>query len=215
MEGTECCIWVYFNALLNSQDYQLWKNGIHCKGKYYRALFEIHTKFEILLSKQVGRRASKWLLNMSILFWGEFNAMKFQPVFFKNWTHLLHLGLVLYSNSPLTQEQYPLTGLKPWLQLFIIYIHNIYSYYGICGKTAAWIKVFLGNRSQVVSVNGTHSSPRPVPSAVPQGSVPWPVLSLLCVNEITDHIQSTMRLFADDSIVYREIKTTCDHALLQ
>jgi len=30
-------------------------------------------------------------------------------------------------------------------------------YYGICGKTAAWIKVFLGNRSQVVSVNGTHS----------------------------------------------------------
>ena len=28
-------------------------------------------------------------------------------------------------------------------------------YYGICGKTAAWIKVFLGNRSQVVSVNDT------------------------------------------------------------
>lgn len=24
-----------------------------------------------------------------------------------------------------------------------------------------------------------------------------------------------MRLFADDSIVYREIKNTCDHALLQ
>ena len=72
MEGTEGCIWVYFNALLNSQDYQLWKNGIHCKGKYYRELFEIDTKFEILLSKQVGRRASKWFLNMSLLFWGEF-----------------------------------------------------------------------------------------------------------------------------------------------
>ena len=28
-------------------------------------------------------------------------------------------------------------------------------YYGICGNTAAWIKVFLGNRSQVVSVNDT------------------------------------------------------------
>ena len=37
-------------------------------------------------------------------------------------------------------------------------------YCGICGKTAAWIKAFLGNRSRVVSVNGTHSSPWPVPS---------------------------------------------------
>ena len=33
--------------------------------------------------------------------------MKFQPMFLKNWPHLLHLGLVLYSNSPMTQEQYP------------------------------------------------------------------------------------------------------------
>ena len=45
--------------------------------------------------------------------------MKYQLVSLKNWPHLLHLGLVQYSNSPMTQEQYPLTGLKPWLQLFI------------------------------------------------------------------------------------------------
>ena len=42
-----------------------------------------------------------------------------------------------------------------------------------------------------------------------------PVLFLLHINDITDHIQSTMRLFADNSIVYWEIKNTCDHALLQ
>ena len=61
----------------------------------------------------------------------------------------------------------------------------------------------------------THSSPRPVPSGVPQGSVLGPVLLLLYINDITDRIQSTMRLFADDIIVYIEIKNTCNHALLQ
>lgn len=58
----------------------------------------------------------------------------------------------------------------------------------------------------MMSVNGTPPSPRSVPSGVPQGSVLGPVLFLLYVNDITDHIQSTMLLFADDSIVYTEIK---------
>ena len=43
-------------------------------------------------------------------------------------------------------------------------------------------------------------------SLVPQGSVLGPVLLLLYIIDITDPIQSTMRLLADDSIVYREIK---------
>ena len=72
----------------------------------------------------------------------------------------------------------------------------------------------LSNRSQVASVNGSRSSPRLAPSGVRQGSVFGP-LFLLYINDITEHIQSTMRLFADDSIVYREIKNICDHALLQ
>ena len=67
----------------------------------------------------------------------------------------------------------------------------------------------------MASVNGSHSSSRPVPSGVPQGSVLGPVLFLLYINDITKHIQSTMRLFADDSIIYREIKNICDHALLK
>ena len=36
---------------------------------------------------------------------------------------------------------------------------------------------------------------------VPEGSVLGPVLFLLYINDITEHIQSTMRLFADDSII--------------
>ena len=52
---------VYVNALINVQDYRLWKDAIHLKRKDYRELLlEIHAKFEILLSKQVGRRGPKF-----------------------------------------------------------------------------------------------------------------------------------------------------------
>ena len=89
------------------------------------------------------------------------------------------------------------------------------NHYGIRGQTLDWIRSFLDNRTQAVSINGTHSSWGKVSSGVPQGSVLGPALFLLYINDIQDHIQSTMRLFADDSIVYREIVRPEDHDILQ
>ena len=43
--------------------------------------------------------------------------------------------------------------------------------YGIRGKALGWIRVFLGNRSQSVIVEGKESGSIPVASRVPQGSV--------------------------------------------
>jgi len=79
----------------------------------------------------------------------------------------------------------------------------------------SWVNDFLHNRVQAVSVNGTHSTWGDVTSGVPQGSVLGPALFLLYVNDIQEKIQSNMRLFADDSIVYREIKSIDDHVILQ
>ena len=68
-------------------------------------------------------------------------------------------------------------------------------------------------RSQVVSINGSYSNPRSVTSGVPQNSGLRAVLLPLYINDITDNINSTMDLFADDSIIFREIKDTQDHSI--
>lgn len=88
-------------------------------------------------------------------------------------------------------------------------------FYGIRGKMLSWIKAFLSNRTQNVSVNGVLSSSRPVVSGVPQGSVLGPVLFILFINNISCSVQSTLRLFADDYVLYREVVTHQDCLVLQ
>ena len=46
------------------------------------------------------------------------------------------------------------------------------------------------------------SDPDPVLSGVPQGSVLGPVLFLIFVNDLPDNIRSSVRLFADDCVLY-------------
>ena len=92
---------------------------------------------------------------------------------------------------------------------------NKLNYYGITGPTLQWINSFLSKRTETVSINGSHSSPANVISGVPQGSVLGHVLFLVYINDITDSINSNIRLFADDSILYREIQTPKDHDVLQ
>ena len=79
-------------------------------------------------------------------------------------------------------------------------------YYGIRGNMLMWIKAFLSNHSQSVSVNGIQSSSKPVLSGVLQGSVLGPVLFLLYINDISSSVKSRLRLFADDCILYGEIR---------
>ena len=88
-------------------------------------------------------------------------------------------------------------------------------YYGIRGNMLKWIKAFLTNRSQSVSINGVQSSTKRVLSGVPQGSVLGPVLFLLYINDISSSVKSSLRLFSDDCILYREIWEVQDCWALQ
>ena len=82
--------------------------------------------------------------------------------------------------------------------------------YGIGGKILKWTDSFLCDRQQRVMVNGVKSDWAPVLSGVPQGTVLGPLLFLLYINDITENIDSELRLFADDCVCSREIKDTED-----
>ena len=87
--------------------------------------------------------------------------------------------------------------------------------YGIRGNLLAWISNFLKCRVQRVVVGGEHSAWTDVVSGVPQGTGLGPLLFLAYINDLPNNLNSEVRLFADDCVVYRQIQNDFDHTLLQ
>ena len=88
-------------------------------------------------------------------------------------------------------------------------------HYGIKGPILQWIDTFLRQRHQRVVVEGHSSSSVRVESGVPQGTVLGPLLFLLHINDLPENVTSSVRLFADDCLLYRTIKSIEDHLALQ
>ena len=89
------------------------------------------------------------------------------------------------------------------------------SNYGIKGTTHSWIKSFLLDRTQRVVVDGESSDWASVESGVPQGTVLGPMLFLAYINDLPKCVQSRVRLFADDCVLYRAVNSETDCSALQ
>ena len=87
--------------------------------------------------------------------------------------------------------------------------------YGIRGKLLQWIREFLVDRKQKVSANNNSSNFVPVTSGIPQGSVLRPILFLIYVNDLPEVVSSTVKLFVDDTELYRAIENEEDKIQLQ
>lgn len=87
---------------------------------------------------------------------------------------------------------------------------------GINHNITQWIRAYLTGRTQYVEINGSKSELLDVTSGVPQGSVLGPVLFLVYVNDIAQCIKKDIRvrLFADDCLLYKEIKNQDDSKIL-
>ena len=79
--------------------------------------------------------------------------------------------------------------------------------YGISGKIYDWVKDFLHGRKQKVVINGSSSTTIPVTSGIPQGSVLGPILFLIYINDLPEEIDCFIKLFADDSKLYKPVST--------
>ena len=77
--------------------------------------------------------------------------------------------------------------------------------HGIDGKLLLWFRNFLTGTKKRVNIRGSYSSWSPVTSGVPQGTVLGPVLFLIYVNDLTDIHTSNIKLFADDTTIYRQL----------
>ena len=88
-------------------------------------------------------------------------------------------------------------------------------HYGVYGNLLEWIKYFFSARTQEVVIDGTMSTPSSVSSAVPHGTVLGPLPYLAYINDMPEGIQSTVKLFADYSLLYRKISSNRDCVELQ
>ena len=74
------------------------------------------------------------------------------------------------------------------------------SHYGICWFSNNWLKSYLSNRNQYVSINGFDSGLVAINCGVAQGSVVGPLLFLIYINDLSQTTKFwKVHHFADDT----------------
>ena len=93
-----------------------------------------------------------------------------------------------------------------------ILLNRLIYLYGISGTCLSWFRSYLSNRRQSVSIASRISSTKELNCGVPQGSVLWPILFVLCIQPLSNLIKRhslNVHLFADDILIETSILPKC------
>ena len=85
----------------------------------------------------------------------------------------------------------------------------------VVSETLLWLEDWLTGRTQKVVIDGESLDDAPVLSGVPQGTVLWALMFILYIIDISTDISSSIRLLADDCLLYRVVKGRRDASQLQ
>jgi len=86
---------------------------------------------------------------------------------------------------------------------------------GVDESVVVWVREFLVGRKQRVRVGGQLSKEAKLTSGVPKSRILAPLLFLVYVNDIWRNIGSSIGLFGDDCIIYRNVTNIKDIEKLQ
>ena len=76
-------------------------------------------------------------------------------------------------------------------------------YYSISGIEIDFIKSYLFNRGQIVTMNNIDSDCQKITHGVPQGSILGPLLFVLLINDLPLQLKHChILMYADDTVIY-------------
>ena len=82
--------------------------------------------------------------------------------------------------------------------------------FGIRGRLLSWFQNYLTDRRQRVVLGGKFSDWLTIKAGVPQGSVLGPLLFLIYIDDLARLIRCFKKLFADDTCIYKVLRTEHD-----
>lgn len=186
----------------------LFKGGNSNDCTNYRPI-SLLPQFSKLLEKLFDKRLQDYLTRFSIINQSQYG---FQPG--RNTTQAI-IDLVNTISDNIDNEKFTIGVFVDLKKAFDSLDHNHLLRklmgYGIRGIAHSWIKSFLTNRKQIVSIDNFNSNVTDICYGVPQGSVLGPKLFLLYINDMFETInRSKLIVFADDTNALFSGKTPQD-----
>ena len=157
------------------------------------------SSFSKLMEKIVSKQILRFLHINDILYKHQYG---FRPR--HNTSHpVLHLSEKIYSALNQKPSAKTLAIFIDLKKAFDTVDHNILlnkmEHYGIRNVANTWFQNYLDSREQFVIINGTESERKKIVCGVPQGSVLWPLLFLIFINDLPNASEFLTLLFADDT----------------